>query len=104
MIATPLELEMGFSNNIRAITPSRITMNVVTRVNDPLSVLTMVAAGKGLGVLSESVSRIAFPGVVFRRVVNATRLADHAVVFRKNEGAPVIKAFIALLRAKAKNV
>jgi DNA-binding transcriptional LysR family regulator len=104
MIATPLELEMGFSNNIRAITPSRITMNVVTRVNDPLSVLTMVAAGKGLGVLSESVSRIAFPGVIFRRVVNTARLSDHAVVFRKNEGAPVIKAFIALLRAKAKNI
>jgi len=104
MIATPLEMEMGFSNNIRAITPSRITMQVVSRVSDPFSVLTMVAAGKGLGVVSESVSRIAFPGVVFRRVVNAARLSDHAVVYRKNEGAPVIKAFIALLRAKAKSV
>ncbi|HUI94776.1 MAG TPA: LysR substrate-binding domain-containing protein [Xanthobacteraceae bacterium] len=104
MIATPLEMEMGFSNNIRAITPTRLTMHVVSRVSDPFSVLTMVAAGKGLGVVSESVSRIAFPGVVFRPVVNAARLSDHAVVYRKNEGAPVIKAFIALLRSKAKNV
>jgi DNA-binding transcriptional LysR family regulator len=104
MIATPLEMEMGFSNNIRAITPTRITMNVVSRVSDPFSVLTMVAAGKGLGVVSESVSRIAFPGLVFRRISKTNRLSDHAVVFRKNEGAPVIKAFIALLRAKAKNV
>lgn len=103
MIATQLEMELGFSNNIRAITPPRITMNVVARVSDPFSVLTMVGAGKGLGVLSESVSRIAFPGIVFRRVVTTHRLSDHAVVFRKNEGAPVIRAFIALLRTRAKN-
>jgi DNA-binding transcriptional LysR family regulator len=103
MIATQLEMEMGFSNNIRAITPPRVTMNVVARVSDPFSVLTMVAAGKGLGVLSESVSRIAFPGVVFRRVATTNRLSDHAVVFRKNEGAPVIKAFVGLLRTRAKN-
>jgi len=104
MIATPLEMEMGFSNNIRAITPPRFTMHVVSRVSDPFSVLTMVAAGKGLGVVSESVSRIAFPGLAFRRVAKTNRLSDHAVVFRKNEGAPVTKAFIALMRAKAKNV
>ncbi len=104
MIATPLEMEMGFSSNIRAVSPTRLPMHVVARVSDPFSVLTLVAAGKGLGVVSESVSRIAFPGVVFRRVAKTARLSDHAVVFRKNEGAPVIKAFIALLRTKARNV
>jgi DNA-binding transcriptional LysR family regulator len=66
--------------------------------------LTSVAAGMGLGVVSGSLTRVAMPGVVFRRVTKMTRSSDHVLVFRKNEGAPVIKAFIAMVRANARRM
>ena len=38
---------------------------------------------------------------VFRKLTGVTRMADHAVVYRKNEGAPVVKAFVQALRGRA---
>jgi DNA-binding transcriptional LysR family regulator len=102
-VATLLETELGFWSNTRMVTPTGMSMRVVARVPDAFSVLTAVAAGIGLGVLSESLARISVPGVVFRRITGAQRYADQVAVFRKNEGAPVIKGFIALLRAKARS-
>jgi DNA-binding transcriptional LysR family regulator len=99
-VATLLEMEMGFWSNMRAITPTGTSMRIVARVPDAISVLTSVAAGIGIAVLSASLTRIALPGVVFRKIVAATQLSEHSAVFRKNEGAPVIKAFIAVVRAR----
>jgi DNA-binding transcriptional LysR family regulator len=76
-------------------------MRIVARVPDALSVLTSVSAGIGLGVLSEALTRISVPGIVFRKVNPVSRYSDHAVVYRKNEGAPVIRAFVAKLRTRA---
>jgi len=98
-VATLLEMEMGFWSNIRAIAPSGTSMRIVTRVPDAFSVLAAVAAGNGIAVLSASLARIAFPGVVFRRIAKLNSTSDHVAVFRKNEGAPVVRAFIAALRA-----
>ncbi len=104
LIATLLENEMVFWSNIRAITPPGMSMRIVARVPDIFSVFISVAAGAGLGVVTESLSRLPVPGVVCRKLVNVTRASTHAVVHRKNEGAPVIKAYIALLRAKARTL
>ena len=51
-------------------------------------------------MLSESLSRIAVPGAVFRKIVDAKRIANHTVVYRKNEGAPVVTRFIDYVRAQ----
>jgi hypothetical protein len=48
-----------------------------------------------------SLARIAIPGVVFRRIARGTRTSDHVVMFRSNEGAPVVKAYVAMVRKKA---
>jgi DNA-binding transcriptional LysR family regulator len=103
-VAMLLDMEMGFWSNLRAITPPGTAMQIAARVPDALSVLTAVSAGIGLGVLSEALTRISVPGVVFRKITHATRYSDHAIVYRKNEGAPVIKAFVALLRVRAKSL
>jgi DNA-binding transcriptional LysR family regulator len=102
LVATLLEMEMGFWSNIRSVTPAGTSMHIAARVPDAFSVLTAVAAGIGVGVLSSALTRIAIPGVVFRKIVGATGFSDHAAVFRKDEGAPVITAFVAALRAKAR--
>ena len=100
-VATLLEMEMGFWSNMRVI-PSGAQTRIVTRVPDALSVLAAVAAGMGIAVLSAALSRIAIPGVAFRKISKITRTSDHAVVVRKNEGAPVVKAFVSLLRARTR--
>jgi DNA-binding transcriptional LysR family regulator len=103
-VATSLEMDVGFWGNIQAITLPGMSLKVVTRVPDAYSVLISVAAGMGLGVLSESLTNIAVPGVICRKIVKAARTSDHVVTYRKNEGAPGIKAFIAQLRARARSV
>lgn len=101
-VATLLEMEMGFWSNMRAIVPAGTSIRIVVRVPDAFSVLAAVAAGMGIGILSGSLSRIAFPGLVFRRIARVSGTSDHVAVFRKNEGAPVVKAFIAMLRASTR--
>lgn len=101
-IGMSLEMETGFWGNIAAVTPPGLSPRIVERAPDAFTVLALVAAGAGISVLSGSLARIAMPGLTFRKLVGVTRTADHAVVYRKNESAPVVLAFIESLRAQAK--
>lgn len=103
-VAVSMEMEVGFWGNIAAITPPGISLRIVERAPDAFTVLALVGAGVGISVLSESLSRIAMPGVTFRKLVGVTRTADHAMVYRKNEHAPVVKAFIESLRARTRTL
>ena len=97
LIAAPLEMEPGFWGNLVSVNPTT-PLNIVQRAPDAITMLALVAAGLGLGVVSGSLSRIAVPGVVYRDIVGASRKADHAVVYRRNESAPVVNAFLKSLR------
>lgn len=101
-IGMSLEMESGFWGNIAAVTAPGTSPRVVERAPDAFTVLALVASGMGISVLSQALSRIDMPGVTFRHLVGVTRTADHAVVYRKNESAPVVTAFIDHLRAEAK--
>lgn len=101
-IAVSMEMEVGFWGNIAAITPPGVSLRIVERSPDAFTVMALVAAGFGISVLSEALSHIAMPGVIFRKLVGVTRMADHAVVHRNNESAPVVKSFLESLRAKAR--
>ena len=102
LVATQLESEIGFWSNIRAITPAGTAMRIVARVPDIFSVLISVAGGVGIGIVTESIAQLPVPGVVYRKLVNVTRRSDQTAVFRKNEATPLVKDFIAMLRAKAR--
>ena len=103
LVATSLEMEMAFGKKAGAVPPARSSMRVVARVADPFSTLTLVAAGVGLGIVSASLRRMGIPGVVFRMIAGSAGSSEHAAVYRKNEGAPVTKAFIATLRSRVSN-
>ncbi|HEY2138319.1 MAG TPA: LysR substrate-binding domain-containing protein [Xanthobacteraceae bacterium] len=103
LVVTLLEMEVGFWGNVAAVTPPELSPRIVARVPDAFSMLTLVATGIGMAVLSESLKRICIPGVVFRKIIGTSRDADHVVVFRRNEGSPVVQAFIAMLRTKMRN-
>jgi len=99
-VAVSMEMEVGFWGNIAAITPPGMSLRIVERAPDAFTVMALVAAGAGISVLSGALARIAMPGVTFRKIVGVTRTADHATVYRKNEGAPVVTAFIEFLRGR----
>jgi DNA-binding transcriptional LysR family regulator len=65
-------------------------------------VLTLVAAGAGMSVMSQPMTNVKIPGVVYRRVEGITRTFELAVVYRRNESSPVVKAFIDFMRARVR--
>jgi DNA-binding transcriptional LysR family regulator len=102
-IATALEMEMGYWSNVGAIVPANVSVQIAARVTDTSSVLFSVAAGIGLGVLPESLTHMSVDGVVFRKLAGPPKTSDQVVVFRRNEASLLVKAFIAMLRAKARD-
>ncbi len=103
-VTTSLEMELGYWSNVSSVVPADDRVRIVARVPDTTSVLFSVAAGIGLGVLCESLTRTAVGGVTFRKIAGATRTAEHVAVFRRNESSPLIKAFVGMLREKTRNL
>lgn len=102
-VAVSLEMEVGFGGgNIAAISPIGLSLNIVERVPDIFSVMTLVGTGIGLSVVSQPLANVKMPGVAFRKVAGITRKAELAFVFRKNESSPVVKAFIQFLRTRTR--
>jgi DNA-binding transcriptional LysR family regulator len=101
-VATSLEMEIGFWSNTAAIAPPGVTLQIVDRAPDVISMMALSAAGAGICVVSESLTRVAIPGLVFCEITGTTRTSDHVVVYRKNEGAPVVKGLINYLRSNVK--
>ena len=100
-VGMSVEMETAFWSNIAAVAPPGTSLRIVERVPDAFTAMALVGAGIGISVLSGSLIRIAMPGVVFRKIVGLSQMADHAAVYRKNESAPLVKAFIEYLRANA---
>jgi DNA-binding transcriptional LysR family regulator len=100
-VAVSLEMEVGFWGNLAALAPTGTALKIVDRAQDIFSVLTLVAAGAGLTSVSEPICRIGIPGIVYRKISGTTRQAEVCMVYRKNEDAPAVKAFIQMQRSKA---
>ncbi len=95
-----IEAEVAFSNSIMAVVSPNTPLCITARYPDAFSVLSGVAAGLGVAVLSEPLSRISIPGVVFRKINIPNKYVSHSVTFRKSENAPIVKAFLNMLRKK----
>jgi len=102
-VAVSLEMEVGFGGgNISAISPIGKSLRIVERTTDIFSVLTLVAAGAGMSVMSQPMTNVKIPGIVYRKIEGITRTFELAVAYRRNESSPVVKAFIEFMRARAR--
>jgi len=101
-VAGSLEMEVGFWGNLGAVSKPGQSLHIVQRTSDIFSLLTLVAAGVGLGIISAPMQNVMIPGVVYRRIAGALQEAEIAVAYRKGESAPVVKSFIHKLRARAR--
>ncbi len=86
-VALTIEMEAGIWGNLAAAVPPTSSPLVAQRAADTFTLLTMVGAGLGITVVPEQLRRLDIPGVVFRRIVGASRMGEIAVVHRKNESA-----------------
>jgi DNA-binding transcriptional LysR family regulator len=98
LIAAPLEMEPGFWGNLVSVSSSSEPFNILHRAPDALTVLTLVAAKVGIGVVAGSLCKINIPGIVYRDISGSSRQADMAVVYRRNEASPIVGAFLKSLR------
>ena len=101
-VAGSLEMEVGFWGNMGAISKPGQSLQIVARAPDIFSLLTLVAAGVGLGIISAPMQNVAIPGVVFRKISGALQEAEIAVAYRKSESAPAVKSFIQQLGVKTR--
>ena len=98
LVAAPLEMEPGFWGNLVSVNPSSRPLNIVHRAPDAITVIMLVAAKVGVGVVSSSLAQISIPGIVYRDIAGSARQADLAVVYRRNEASPIVSAFLKSLR------
>jgi len=73
---------------------------VVQESDRVAAVLTMVAAGQGISLLPEAVSRLVREGVAFRPVKGVRPVLEHTFVYRGSKADPMIADFVKLLGAK----
>jgi DNA-binding transcriptional LysR family regulator len=102
-VSSSVSVEVGLWGNVAGVIAKSATPRIVARADDIFSVLTLVGAGIGVSIVSEAMLRLAIPGVAFRRLVGIAQQAEFAMVYRRNEDAPVVRAFIQLLRTQARN-
>jgi len=100
-VAGSLEMEVGFWGNLGAVSKPGQSLRIVQRTPDIFSLLTFVAAGAGLGIISAPMQSVVIPGIVYRKISGALQEAEIAVAYRKRESAPVVKSFIQRLRTRA---
>jgi DNA-binding transcriptional LysR family regulator len=98
-----LEMDVGFWGNMAAISKTGQSLHIAGRTSDIFSLLTLVAAGVGLGIISAPMQNVAIPGVVCRKITGALQEAEIAVVYRKNENAAAVKSFIQRLRTRVRS-
>jgi len=99
-VSTSVAMEVGLWGDIAGTIAKTATPRIAARADDVFSVLNLVSAGIGISVVSEALGRLAIPGVVYRKLTGCSQQAEFAVVYRRNEDAPVVQAFISQMRAK----
>ncbi|WP_250131376.1 LysR substrate-binding domain-containing protein, partial [Serratia marcescens] len=72
--------------------------DVAYQVNEPQTLLALVAEGCGITLLPDSYGRIPWPGVRFCSLQQAPP-ADLYAVYRADSVTPVVEAFLEMLRA-----
>jgi DNA-binding transcriptional LysR family regulator len=63
-------------------------------VPDFLTAVSLVGAGFGVALVTESVRSLTMANVVYREIVDYKRVYDIALAYRTAESAPAVRAFI----------
>ncbi len=102
-INTSPDLDVGFWKHTNAVgTLGGFTPKIVRRAKDMISILSCVAAGQGVAVVSRPFARMDMPNVVYREFKTDTPpMGSIAFVYRHNESAPAAQLLIKFMRRHA---
>lgn len=98
-VAYELDAEIGFYRNIAAVLPPGAIPQIIQRVPDAISVLTLVSANVGVAVIPESFKKFADTSVVVRNISGPPKFSSSAVVYRANEVSPAVQVVTKAIRA-----
>jgi DNA-binding transcriptional LysR family regulator len=99
----PIETDLVFQRQEDSVSDvGRFTPKVGKRAVDIFTVLTYVSAGYGIAVVSQSLTRIALPNVVYREIAaDPGPETKVAVLHRRNEASPAVRIFVEFMRRRA---
>lgn len=64
------------------------------------TIVGLVSAGMGIALVPQSVSNLKRPGVDYRQLAGNAPLVETGLAWRRDNGSPVLRAFLELLRKK----
>ena len=99
-VAYELDSEVGFWRNIMAVLPPGAVPQIVQRVPDAISLLTLVSANVGVSVVPESLKNILNPNIVILNFAGAPRFSKFALVYRTSDESPVVRVMLNMIRAE----
>lgn len=72
--------------------------NIAQEVNQLQIVMSLVAAGLGVGLVTASTERLASQDVVYLDLVEPTPMAEFNIVWRRDDTSPLLHAFLAIVK------
>lgn len=83
-----------FHDRIMSMTTAEgVTLNVTQYIDQTPTILSLVRAGLGLGILPASSQRFHYDNVEFRHIANNTIHAEMSMVWRADQDNPAVTAF-----------
>jgi DNA-binding transcriptional LysR family regulator len=100
-VAPRFDTEGTLKAHIKSVAElGRFTPRVVQRGTDAVSNLVLIGSGRGLAIVASSFATLRMPNVEFRPIEKLETLATLAAVYRSEERAAAVHAFLKLLRRR----
>ena len=97
-LAPSLETEIGFRGNIAEIASDMLPPVSEAPAGDIVSALVLVAAGLGVTLVSEPMTGVAVPNVVYRPMKGLKPGAERVFIYRKAEDSTAVMQFVDTVR------
>ncbi|NLR98154.1 LysR family transcriptional regulator [Rhizobium sp. P38BS-XIX] len=96
--------EIGFHRNtLHACREAGFEPAIKAVAHDFTEIASLVGIGAGIALVPQSMRCAELPNISYQSIEGVETTSDVAIAYRKGEGAPAIKAFIAKHRAQAKS-
>ncbi len=87
----------------RACRDAGVTLKVKYEVENPQSVLAVVAAGVGISLVPGSLQRLKRPGIKYRRLTPSGPALETVIAWHREREEPFVQAFVSVARAIARS-
>lgn len=93
--------DVGFhSNTLEACANAGISPTVNATGRDFTTIMSMVAVGLGIALAPKSLNCLQLPGVLYLPIARTRSTSNLDIAYRKVEGSPAVRAFVAHHRAR----